>query len=46
MESDTRRMRGERPYVFTNLRTGQGVQTVIDFIVRMGGLTPAPVAVI
>ncbi len=46
MEADTRRMRGERPYVFTNLRTGQGVQTVIDFIVRMGGLTPAPVAVI
>ncbi|MEN3951769.1 urease accessory protein UreG [Iodidimonas sp. SYSU 1G8] len=46
MEADTRRMRGERPYVFTNLRSGQGVQTVIDFIVRMGGLTPAPVAIL
>ena len=45
MDADTKRMRGERPYVFTNLRTGQGVQTVIDFIVRMGGLTPAPVAI-
>ena len=45
MDGDTKRMRGERPYVFTNLRTGQGVQTIIDFIVRMGGLTPAPVAI-
>jgi urease accessory protein len=45
MDADTKRMRGERPYVFTNLRTGQGVQTIIDFIVRMGGLTPAPVAI-
>jgi urease accessory protein len=46
MESDTRRQRGDRPFVFTNLRTGEGVQTIIDFIVRIGGLTPAPVAVI
>jgi urease accessory protein len=45
MDADTRRQRGERPYVFTNLRTGQGVPDVIDFIVRMGGLTPAPVAI-
>ncbi|MEN3977073.1 urease accessory protein UreG [Emcibacter sp. SYSU 3D8] len=45
MEADTKRMRGERPYVFTNLRTGQGVQAIIDFIVRIGGLTPAPVAI-
>ena len=28
MEADTRRMRGERPWCFTNLRTGQGVQVV------------------
>ena len=25
MESDTKRMRGERPFVFTNLKTGHGV---------------------
>src|SRR5262245_218302 len=38
MESDTKRMRGERPFVFTNLKTGQGVPAVVDFIVREGGL--------
>src|SRR6266498_730555 len=32
MDRDARRMRGERPFVFTNLREGQGVATVIDFI--------------
>src|SRR3981081_1800512 len=32
MERDTRRMRGERPFVFTNLKTGQGLETVIRFI--------------
>jgi urease accessory protein len=36
MESDTRRMRGTRPYVFTNLREGTGVDTVVDFIVHQG----------
>ena len=41
MESDTRRMRGERPFVFTNLRAGQGVQDVVDFIVREGMLPAA-----
>jgi urease accessory protein len=45
MDADAARMRGDRPYVFTNLRSGEGVQTVIDFIVRMGGLNPAPVAI-
>ncbi|MCP5368936.1 MAG: urease accessory protein UreG [Hyphomicrobiales bacterium] len=44
MESDTRRMRGERPYVFTNLKTGAGVDAVVDFIVQAGGLRPARVA--
>ena len=38
MERDTRRMRGERPFVFTNLKKGQGVDDVIGFIVRAGGL--------
>lgn len=36
MARDAKRMRGERPFVFTNLRTGQGVQEVIDFIVKQG----------
>jgi urease accessory protein len=36
MEADTRRMRGDRPFVFTNLRSGQGVGEICDFIVREG----------
>jgi urease accessory protein len=40
MESDTRRMRGERPFVFTNLRTGEGAHDVARFITRAGGLEP------
>jgi urease accessory protein len=38
MERDARRMRGERPFVFANIKTRQGVDGVADFIVRMGGL--------
>ena len=38
MERDTRRMRGERPFVFTNLRSGKGVDEIIGFVVREGGL--------
>jgi urease accessory protein len=32
MERDARRMRGERPFVFTNLKTGQGLKDVIRFV--------------
>ena len=38
MDADTRRMRGDRPYVFTNLKTGEGLDRVIDFIVTSGGV--------
>jgi urease accessory protein len=41
MERDTQRMRGARPYVFTNLRAGQGVETVARFIETAGGLAGA-----
>jgi urease accessory protein len=41
MERDARKMRGERPFVFTNLKTGQGLDTVIEFILRAGMLEPA-----
>ncbi len=34
MEEDTRRMRGERPFVFTNLKTGEGLSSVEDFVVE------------
>jgi urease accessory protein len=38
MERDAKKMRGERPFVFTNLKTGQGLDAVIQFIRREGML--------
>ncbi len=38
MERDTRRMRGSRPWVFTNLKTGDGLAAVIAFLEREGML--------
>jgi urease accessory protein len=38
MERDARRMRGERPFVFTNLRAGVGVVEIAAFIETKGGL--------
>jgi urease accessory protein len=38
MQRDAQRMRKDRPFVFTNLKTGEGLQTVVDFIVKQGGL--------
>jgi urease accessory protein len=38
MDRDARKMRGDRPFVFTNIRSGQGVAEVARFIERQGGL--------
>jgi len=38
MERDAKRMRGERPFVFTNLKAGDGVERIVDFIATQGGL--------
>ena len=38
MRRDAERMRKDRPFVFTNLKTGEGLQAVVDFIVKQGGL--------
>ena len=41
MAHDAKKMRGERPFVFTNLKTGQGLETVIQFIEKEGMLCTA-----
>jgi urease accessory protein len=41
MDADTKRMRGQRPYVFTNLRDGTGADAVAHFVERTGGLAAA-----
>jgi len=38
MERDSKRMRGARPFVFANLRIGQGVDEIVRFIQEKGGL--------
>ena len=41
MEADTRRMRGERPWVFANMKTRQGLDEIVAFIEREGMLRAA-----
>ncbi len=41
MDRDARRMRGDRPFVFTNMKTRQGLDVVIDFV-KKRGLLDAP----
>jgi urease accessory protein len=41
MEDDTKRMRGARPYVFSNIRGGVGIDAVARFIEEAGGLSAA-----
>ena len=41
MDRDARRMRGTRPFIFSNQKTGQGLADIIDFIERQGMLVAA-----
>ncbi|MBV8032318.1 MAG: urease accessory protein UreG [Betaproteobacteria bacterium] len=38
MDRDARRMRGERPFVFSNLKTGEGLERIVRFIETEGML--------
>ena len=40
MEADTRRMRRDKPYVMTNLKTRSGLEEVVRFIEQRGMLQP------
>ena len=40
MEADALLMRPTRPFIFTNLKSGEGVQHIAQFIVANGGLEP------
>ena len=36
MDRDAKKMRGERPFVFSNLKTGQGLDAIVSFIEKQG----------
>ncbi|HYE00475.1 MAG TPA: urease accessory protein UreG [Alphaproteobacteria bacterium] len=42
MDRDARRMRGERPFLFTNLKENRGVHEIAGFIAKTGGLAARP----
>ncbi len=44
MERDAKRMRRDRPFVFSNLKTGHGLDTIAGFIVSRGGLPATSLA--
>ena len=41
MDRDARRMRGDKPFVFTSIRRGEGIGPVVDFVIRQGMLRTA-----
>jgi urease accessory protein len=38
MDRDSRKMRGQRPFVFTNIRAGEGTEAIARFVISAGGL--------
>ena len=42
MDRDARKMRGDRPFVFTNMKQQQGLDTIVAFIEKQGLLTGNP----
>ena len=47
MERDSRRMRGERPFLFSNLKAQEGVGEIVGFVLTSGGFaTQEPTATI
>lgn len=44
MDRDAKKMRGDKPFIFTNLKTGTGVAEVVAFIEKQGMLSPGTAA--
>jgi urease accessory protein len=42
MEADALRMRVKRPFIFTNLKSGEGVDQIASFVIEKGGLAKLP----
>lgn len=42
MDRDARKMRGARPFVFSNIRAGQGLEDIAAFVIGTGGLPGRP----
>jgi urease accessory protein len=40
MDRDARKMRGERPFLFSNLKEGVGLEEIAAFVIKAGGLSP------
>ena len=38
MDSDSKRMRGERPYIFAKVKHGEGGKDIVNFVIEEGGL--------
>jgi urease accessory protein len=36
MDRDARKMRGDRPFVFTNMKTRDGIEPVVEFVMKKG----------
>jgi len=45
MEADTQRMRGTRPYVFSNMKQKAGLEQIAAFIEKAGGLSAPPTSI-
>ena len=39
MERDSKKMRGDKPFVFANMKSGEGLDSIVDFIIDKGMLT-------
>ena len=38
MDRDAKKMRGDRPFIFSNMKSGEGVDAIINFIIEKGML--------